>query len=169
MCKGTILLNNSVTYVGVKIANFMTIDETDDIIIENVLDDYSVIYINDGEAISGRLFRCVTGLGPTDSSSNDEIGDLYFNNSLSNTCNGFVEARGANSDKNPGVLGVLNVRLCGGEELTTSTQGVYTCRLMNSSMMYQSVSVGVYFSGRSESFYYFKLCLYILYILQLLH
>ena len=76
---------------------------------------------------------------------------MYFNNrSLLNTCNGFVEAKGADFDKNPGVL---NVRLCGGKELTTSTEGVYTCRLMNSSIMYQSVSVGVYYSGRSESFY----------------
>ena len=68
-----------------------------------------------------------------------------------NTCNGFVEAVGAgNINRNPGVL---NIRLCESKHLTTSTEGVYTCRLMNSSMMYQSVSVGVYFSGRSESLY----------------
>ena len=66
-----------------------------------------------------------------------------------NTCNGFVKAVGAgNIAKRPGVL---NIRLCESERLTTSTEGVYTCRLMNSSMMYESVSVGVYFSGRSES------------------
>ena len=75
-----------------------------------------------------------------------------------NTCNGFVQALGASHiDRNPGVL---NIRLCG--KLSTSTEGVYTCRLMNSSMMYQSVSVGVYFSGRSESLHnrLFNLYLY---------
>ena len=72
--------------------------------------------------------------------------------SLNNTCNRFVEARGANGDENP-KPGILNIRLCREKKLTTSTEGVYTCRLMNSSMMYQSVSVGVYYSGRSESFY----------------
>ena len=77
---------------------------------------------------------------------------MYFKNSalLKHTCNGFVEARGANIDRNPGVL---NVRLCGEGKLNTSTEGIYTCSLINSSMMYQNVSVGVYFSERSESLY----------------
>ena len=78
---------------------------------------------------------------------------MYFKNSalLKHTCNGFVEARGAKHiDRNPGVL---NVWSCGEGKLTTSTEGVYTCRLINSSMMYQNVSVGVYFSERSESLY----------------
>ena len=66
-----------------------------------------------------------------------------------NTCNGFVEAvKASNITRFPGVL---NIRLCG--KLTTSTEGVYTCRLMNSSMMYQNMSVGVYFSGRSTLLY----------------
>ena len=83
--------------------------------------------------------------------TNDGIGDLYFNNSalLNNTCNGFLKAKGAtNIYRNPGVLNIIE---CG--KLTTSTEGVYTCRLINSSMMYQNVSVGVYFSERSESLY----------------
>ena len=119
---------------------------TNNIVTKNVLDNYSVIYLNDNE-MSGLLFRCISGLRPND--SNNEIGDLYFNSrSLTiDTCNGFVEAqRGNIIDGNR--HGILNIRLCG--NLTTSTEGVYTCRLMNSSMMNQSVSVGVYFSGRSE-------------------
>ena len=113
----------------------------------NVLDDSSVIYLNGSEQNGGILFRCVSGLGPSGSNNNDVIGNLYFNNALLpvGTCNGFVMAEGANNlDRYPGVY---QARVCG--NLTTSTEGVYTCRLMNSSMMYQNVSVGVYFSGRS--------------------
>ena len=113
----------------------------------NVLDDYSVIYLNGTERNEGILFRCVSGLGPSGHNNNSIIGDLYFDNKPlpDDTCNGLVMAEGANNlDRYPGVY---NVRLCG--NLTTSTEGVYTCRLMNSSMMYQSMSVGIYFSGRS--------------------
>ena len=119
-------------------------DGTNEITTKNVLDSYSVIYLN-GNETSGTLFRCISGLRPND--SNNEIGSLYFNNRslLIDTCNGFVKAVGANISR---ILGVLNIRLC--EKLNTSTEGVYTCRLINSSMMNQSVSVGVYFSGRSE-------------------
>ena len=119
----------------------------------NVLDDYSVIYVNGTEQVNKILFSCTTGLGPIASglNTNDGIGDLYYNNiSLTNgTCNGFVKAIGSINI----ILrsGVLIIKICG--NITTSTEGIYTCRLMNSSMMYQSVSVGVYFSGRSESFY----------------
>ena len=120
-------------------------DGTNEITTENVLNNYSVIYLN-GDEPTKILFRCISGLRPID--SNNEIGDLYFNNrSLPiDICNGVVKATGADIYDNG--HGVLNIRLCG--SLTTSTEGVYTCRLLNSSMMNQSVSVGVYFSGRSE-------------------
>ena len=97
------------------------------------------------------MFRCVSGLGPTIPKTKDEFGNLYFNNTSLDydDCNGVVRAiEAGNISRFPGVLNIL---LCG--NLTTSTEGVYTCRLMNSSMMYQNMSVGVYFSGRSESFY----------------
>ena len=113
----------------------------------NVLNDYSVIYLNGTEQNRGILFRCVSGLGSSGRNNNSVIGDLYFNNKPlpGDTCNGFVVAEGANNlDRYPGVY---NARLC--RNLTTTTEGVYTCILMNSSMMYQSMSVGVYFSGRS--------------------
>ena len=113
----------------------------------NVLDDYSAIYLNGTERNEGILFRCASGLGPSGPNNNSMIGDLYFNNKPlpDDTCNGFVIAEGAhNVARYPGVY---NARLCG--KLTTSTEGVYTCRLMNSSMMYQNMSVGIYFSERS--------------------
>ena len=133
----------------------------------NVLEDYSVIYLNGSEKNGRVLFRCVSGLLPTVPGTNDKFGHLYFNNTLLhyNTCNEFVQAVEArNINRFPGVL---NIRLCG--NLTTSTEGVYTCRLMNSSMMYQSMSVGVYFSGRSALLYNVVCLLNLLfYILQLL-
>ena len=113
----------------------------------NVLDDFSVIYLDGNERIDHILFRCATGLGPSDSNNNSAIGNLYFNNALlpDGTCNGFVIGVGAR--KVSRYPGVYNARLCG--VLTTSTEGVYTCTLMNSSMMYQSMRVGAYLSGRS--------------------
>ena len=154
-CYIHILLNDfhsGVIITGSKIGTTEMGDGTSDITTENVLDNYSVIYLN-GDEPTKILFRCISGLRPID--SNNEIGDLYFNNrSLPiDTCNGFVEAKRADFDKNPGVL---NIHVCG--KLTTSTEGVYTCRLLNSSMMNQSVSVVVYFSGRSESFYKLSIC-----------
>lgn len=126
-------------------------DGTDDITASNVLDDNSVIYLNGDEESNEILFRCVTGLGPDNGNTNDDIGDLYYNNAPLNKgmCNGFLQVKGDTLADNPGVLNVL---LCG--NLTTSTEGVYTCRLMNSSMMHQNMSVGMYFSGRSKSHYY---------------
>ena len=116
----------------------------------NVLDDYTYILLN-GSEINGRiLFRCATGLGPT-GDSNDVIGDMYHNNVLltDQVCNGFVIAQGVGNTRR--FPGVYQARVCG--PLTTSTEGVYTCTLTNSSMMDQSVSIGAYLSTRSEPLY----------------
>ena len=117
----------------------------------NILDNYTYIFHDGYEANYAILFRCATGLGPSDTDSNDVIGDMYLNNMLltDQVCNGFVIAQGVgNTARFPGVY---QARVCG--ILTTSTEGVYTCTLTNSSMMDQSVSIGIYFSGRSESLY----------------
>ena len=118
--------------------------------VNNVLDDYTYILLDGSEANGGILFRCATGLGPNDPSTNDDIGDLYLNNVLlaNGMCNGFVTPQGPNNNRFPGLY---QARVCG--TLTTSTEGVYTCTLTNSSMMDQSVSIGAYLSGRSESLY----------------
>ena len=115
----------------------------------NVLDDYTYILLDGSETNNAILFRCSTGLGPIGSDSNDVIGDMYHNNVLltDQVCNGFVIAQGTgNTFRFPGVY---QARVCG--TLTTSAEGVYTCTLTNSSMMDQSVSIGVYLSTRSES------------------
>ena len=49
-----------------------------------------------------------------------------------------------------GTAGVMNIFQCGA--FSTSVEGIYTCTMMNSSMMNQSVKLGVYFAVRSESF-----------------
>ena len=117
----------------------------------NVLDDYTYILLDGSERSNTILFRCSTGLGPSGDDSNDVIGDMYHNNMLltDQMCNGFVIAQGSgNTFRFPGVY---QARVCG--TLTTSTEGVYTCTLTNSSMMDQSVNIGAYLSGRSESLY----------------
>ena len=117
----------------------------------NVLDNYTYILLDGSETNHAILFRCATGLGPYGTDSNDVIGDMYHNNVLltDQVCNGFVIAQGVgNVARFPGVY---QARMCG--TLTTSTEGVYTCTLTNSSMMDQSVSIGAYLSTRSESLY----------------
>jgi len=116
----------------------------------NVLDDYSAIYLDDSSSL-GIIFRCATGLGPGGSDNNDVIGDLYYNDMVlpKGTCSGLLQAGGTrNVVRYPGVY---DGRLC--SPLTTITEGIYTCTLTNSSNMPQSVRVGVYFNGRSESIY----------------
>ena len=120
----------------------------------NVVNDYSYILLNGSERNNHILFRCFTGLGPTGTDTNNVIGDLYYNNMVlaDGVCtSGFIQAEGAgNIARFPGTY---NVRVCNSGTLTTSTEGVYTCTLTNSSMMAQSVSIGLYLSGRSESLY----------------
>jgi len=62
----------------------------------NVLDDYSAIYL-DGSTSSGLLFRCATGLGPSGTAENNDIGDLYYNDMVlpdDGTCSGLLQAEG---------------------------------------------------------------------------
>ena len=118
----------------------------------DVLDDYSYILFDGSEESGQILFRCVTGLGPNGSDCNDAIGNLYHNNVAlpDGECSGgFLQAEG-----DPDVRrypGVYNARSCS-SRLTTSAEGVYMCTLTNSSMMNQSVRIGLYFSERSKSY-----------------
>ena len=119
----------------------------------NVLDDYSFIHLNATEINEQLIFRCVSGLGPS-GNNNNVIGSISFNNtslnpSMRSNCNGFVRVTGAGNIRN--FPGVYNARVCSiGYNFTTSEEGVYTCRLLNSSMMYQKMSIGLYFRGRSK-------------------
>ena len=98
------------------------------------------------------ILRCASGLGPSGSDRNIVLGGWYFNGAQLfapsvTICEGVVfEVRGANSRRYPGVI---NLYLCG--TFTTTEEGVYSCIMINSSMMHQTMRVGVYLSGRSES------------------
>ena len=96
---------------------------------------------------SGVLLRCASGLGPTGSNMN--LGGWKFDQSAVSTgdhCLSQFQNRGANSRLYPGVI---NLYPCGA--LSPNEEGVYSCMMMNSSMMVQTTRVGLYLSGRSES------------------
>ena len=130
---------------------------------DDFLTDYSYVYASDSPGSNGVLLaRCATGLGPTsiDTNANSELGGWYFNGTMipnsganqgcgspamnNNPAVGAIQAR-------PGAptAGVINLRQC--DPFTIALEGIYTCTMMNSSMMNQSVRLGVYFSVRSES------------------
>ena len=113
--------------------------------------DYS--YINapgDGVLIA----RCLTGLGPngTSAGANGVLGGWYFDDTMiPNSGEQASCPTGTNVIQvRPGRLnaGISNIRQCG--TFTTSAEGIYTCTMMNSSMMDESVRLGVYFSGRCK-------------------
>ena len=121
----------------------------------NVLNDYSFVYARDSPGDGAVLARCVTGLGPTgtDSDANDILGGLYFNGNKIPAVSSpamcpdnsqMIQVRLGGS-----LAGVFNFYQC--EPFSTAAEGVYTCALMNSAMMNQSVRFGIYFNGRSES------------------
>ena len=112
----------------------------------DTLTDYSYINARGGNDNGVQLARCLTGLGPR-SSNNGVLGGWYFNgNKIPNsaTCDATIQPR-------PGSVtaGIININQCGA--FTTAAEGVYTCALMNSAMINESIRLGVYFSGRSES------------------
>jgi len=93
-------------------------------------------------------------VGPAGSDRTVTLGGWYFNGERlfvpdggSGCMDGHeFEVRGANAERYPGVI---NLYRC--ETFTTTEEGIYSCIIMNSSMMNQTMRVGVYFSGRSES------------------
>ena len=124
---------------------------------DDFLTDYSYVNASDSPDSDGVvLARCVTGLGPNSTSedANGNLGGWYFNGSMipnsgvhehcSSTAVGAIQTR-------PGVptAGVINLRQC--DPVTIALEGIYTCTVMNSSRMNQSIRLGVYFSLRSES------------------
>ena len=120
----------------------------------NALTDYSYINARYGYPRLARLVHCLTGLGPTSNGdgANGNLGGLYFNGTM--IPNSGERAFPCSSDvivvrPGAGAAGVINIEQCG--VFTTDNEGVYTCAMMNSSMMNQSVRFGVYFNGRSES------------------
>ena len=136
--------------VGVAATNAL---QNNNLISANELTDYSYINARSGTGNGNLLARCMTGLGPTSTSinANGALGGLYFNGNIipnsdeSASCGSdVIQARPGNA-----AAGVINFHQCG--TFTTAAEGVYTCTMMNSSMMDQSVRFGIYLTGRSES------------------
>ena len=148
MCIPICLIGISIT----RVANDST-PETD-IVSSNQLDDYSFIHSPFTLDPFGVLLRCTTGLGPG-SSSSTELGGWYFSGaqiSVDQPCNSTFQVRQANRRIYPGVI---NLYPCG--TLSLSEEGVYSCIIINSSMVNQIMRVGLYFSGRSELYMMYSL------------
>ena len=123
----------------------------------NALTDYSYIYARDSPSGNSgdQVARCVTGLGPngTGNDANDILGGLYFNGNKipaaapPPSCPDISEVIQVRLGSS--LAGVFNFHQC--QQFTTAAEGVYTCALINSAMMNESVRFGIYFTGRSES------------------
>ena len=141
--------------VGIALIGIMVSDGAVDkaIVSTNTITDYS--YVNDRSDNNGQLTRCVTGLGPNGTDDNTAIGGVYFNGNR-------IPDVGCGDSSSPiirlkpvplnNVVGVINTVQC--RAFSTAAEGIYTCIMMNSSMMIESIRFGVYFTGRSESLIY---------------
>ena len=119
----------------------------------NALIDYSYINARHGNALRARIARCLTGLGPTSTNNgaNSDLGGLYFKGTMIPNSG---ESASCGSDvilvrPGAGAAGVTNIEQCG--VFSTDNEGIYTCTMMNSSRMNQSVRFGIYLNGRCES------------------
>ena len=111
-----------------------------------VLTDYSYINAPGNDVL---IARCLTGLGPS-GGDNGVLGGWYFDGTMipnsgeQGPCGtNVIQVRPARL-----TAGISNIRQCG--TFTTSAEGIYTCTMMNSTMMDESVRLGVYFSGRCK-------------------
>ena len=113
----------------------------------DALTDYSYIHVGGGNVDGAPVIaRCLTGLGPS-GYDNSVLGGWWYPNGtkIPNrvVCRDIITSI-------PGGLaaGVINIHQCSG--FITAGEGVYTCTMMNSSMVEQSVRLGIYLNGRSE-------------------
>jgi len=133
--------------VGIAITTPTTGSTGFDFSTASVLADYSFVT----EMGAGSLItHCFTGMGPNGAGGNNELGGWYFNGTqiTNGVCNGglVVQQRAAPINE---FIGAVDLNQC--QAFTTDFEGVYSCMMMNSSMMEQTMRVGVYFTGRSES------------------
>ena len=140
-------------YRGVFTVDIALIGVTDnnDIISANALTDYSYVNARVSVTSGTQIARCVTGLGPSAPDDNSAVGGVYFNgNRIPNVaCSDSSSPITRQQPAGLNNLGVINIVQC--RTLTTAIEGIYTCIMMNSSMMNKSIRFGVYFTGRSES------------------
>ena len=113
--------------------------------------NYSYVSINAGNSRTEYLTRCFTGLGPSGNDRNGVLGGLYFKGNRIHNEQQLCNSGGGIIQVEPGgaTAGIFNIHQC--RQFSTAAEGVYTCTMMNSSMMNESVRFGIYFNGRSES------------------
>ena len=139
----------SVFTVGIVVTRAMGVNNA--LVSANAISDYS--YINARDSTPGeQIARCVTGLGPSGTENNTNIGGIYFDESriafaqCGTRSSAIIQPRAAiNLDTS---LGVINIGQC--RAFATTAEGIYTCTMTNSSIVKQSVRFGVYFTGRSK-------------------
>ena len=137
--------------VGIALTEVMPGDNA--VVSSNAINDYS--YVNARGTDDVQLTRCATGLGPSGSDVNTAIGGVYFNGSR-------IPDVGCRQSSSPivrlqsghlsNVVGVIQTVQC--KEFSIAVEGIYTCIMINSSMMNESIRFGVYFSGRCKSLMY---------------
>ena len=151
------LMYRGVFTVGIALIGVMYDDDGDRIsnaiVSNNAIGDYSYVNGRDGPiSMSLQIARCVTGLGPSDPNDNSVLGGLYFNETAvpnipcDDSSSPIIRQQPAGLNN----LGVINMVQCINKDFSTSVEGIYTCVMMNSSMMDESISFGVYFTVRSE-------------------
>ena len=141
-----------ISLLGIAVTTVYEEGPSVDLIPDNQLMDYS--FTTTPITLSRDvMLRCSSGLGPPGSDGSVDLGGWYFQGTLlpmrssSGICGiNSLEMAGANGRRHPGVI---NAYLCG--TFTTTEEGVFECRMMNSSNMVQTMRVGVYFDERSES------------------
>ena len=146
MCRGAFTVG--ITVIGVMAGG------SNAIVSANAIGDYSYINARDTNTQGVQIARCVTGLGPTVLDDNYAVGGLNFNGirlqngRCSDSFSAIIQPQPSGNLNN---LGVINIQQC--RPFTTTVEGIYTCTMINSSMMEQSIRFGVYFNARSESLY----------------
>jgi len=134
-----------------------------DAIIANQLTDYQFITAPLQVDTNRVVLRCASGLGPPSTSNNLVLGGWYYGRSkifagssfaggFSSLFNSVFVVRSSYTRRFPGII---NLYAYG--SLSADEEGVYSCVIMNSSMMNQTTRVGLYLSGRSESLYMYSI------------
>ena len=144
-----------VMYRGVFTVGIALIDTSANnaIVSANALIDYSYVNARVSVTSATQIARCVTGLGPSAPDDNSAVGGVYFNgNRIPNVaCSDSSSPMIIQQPAGLNNLGVININQC--PTFTTAIEGIYTCIMINSSMMNELITFGVYFTGRSELLY----------------
>ena len=141
--------NYGVFTVGIALIRIMSSTSDNAIVSANAISNYSYVNARNSDYTDVQIARCVTGLGPNGTDDNTALGGCYFNGTrmpfvgCNDNASAIIQPRVSGE-----WAGVINIVEC--RDFTTDVEGVYTCMLLNSLMIHESIKFGVYFSGRCE-------------------